>query len=414
MKYPKYSKYKDSGVEWIGEIPKEWNAVKLGNFAKAKSGKRPPLIEIDGKIPIYGANGVIGHTNISMNNELKLLVGRVGSSGAVNIAYPPCWISDNVLIISYDSNVLSFNFLYHLLGLSDYSIEKFNTAQPLITSSALMAKKIPIPPIEEQAKIENFLDEVSNKIGKLIKYIMETVELLKEKRQAIITNAVTKGLEPNVPMKDSGIEWVGQIPEHWKLSRIKFVSEVTMGQSPPSYSYLDHGELPFLQGCAEFGEISPNPKHYCEIATKISYPGDILLSVRAPVGELNLSDRFYGIGRGLCSIRSLRTGVDYLKWYLHVAKNNLISLSNGSTYDAVTISDVKNLKIPISKDKLEQDTISEYINTETSKIDILISKQHNMIELLNEYKTSLITQAVTGKIDVRGFTPPTASSDSLH
>ena len=214
--------------------------------------------------------------------------------------------------------------------------------------------------------------------------------------------------------KDSGVEWIGHIPEHWKLSRIKFVSEVTMGQSPPSYSYLDHGELPFLQGCAEFGEISPNPKHYCEIATKISYPGDILLSVRAPVGELNLSDRFYGIGRGLCSIRSLRTGVDYLKWYLHVAKNNLISLSNGSTYDAVTISDVKNLKIPISKDKLEQDTISEYINTETSKIDILISKQHNMIELLNEYKTSLITQAVTGKIDVRGFTPPITQGDALH
>ena len=143
--------------------------------------------------------------------------------------------------------------------------------------------------------------------------------------------------------KDSGVEWIGHIPEHWKLSRIKFVSEVTMGQSPPSDSYLAHGELPFLQGCGDFGQNFPNPKNYCEVATKISYPGDILLSVRAPVGELNLSDRLYGIGRGLCSIRPLSTGVEYLKWYLLAAKNNLISLSNGSTYDAVTISDVKNL-----------------------------------------------------------------------
>ena len=212
--------------------------------------------------------------------------------------------------------------------------------------------------------------------------------------------------------KESGVEWIGEIPEHWNLSRIKFVSEVTMGQSPSSDSYLYNGNLPFLQGCAEFGEIFPNPKHYCEVANKTSRPGDILLSVRAPVGEINLSDRVYGIGRGLCSIRPLKSKNDYLKWYLFAAKNKLISISNGSTYDAVAIGDVKNLEIPISMVEFEQNAICEYLNIETTKIELIISKHLKLIDLLKEYRTSLITQAVTGKIDVRGFTHPATSSDT--
>ena len=212
--------------------------------------------------------------------------------------------------------------------------------------------------------------------------------------------------------KDSGVEWIGEIPEHWNLSRIKFVSEVTMGQSPPSDFYIDNGKIPFLQGCGEFGEISPNPKHYCDIATKTSRPRDILLSVRAPVGEINLSDRVYGIGRGLCSIRPLKCKGDYLKWYLYAARNELISISSGSTYDAVAIDDIKNLEIPISRIEIEQNAICEYLNNETSKIDNLIAKNSKLIDVLKEYKHSIITQAVTGKIDVRGLTVPAKSNSS--
>ena len=424
MKYPKYSEYKDSGVEWIGEIPKEWNAVKLGNFAKAKSGKRPPLIEIDGKIPIYGANGVIGYTNISMNNELKLLVGRVGSSGAVNIAYPPCWISDNVLIISYDCNVLSFNFLYHLLGLLDYSIEKSNTAQPLITSSALMAKKIPIPPIEEQAKIENFLDEVSNKIGKLIKYIMETVELLKEKRQAIITNAVTKGLEPNVPMKDSGIEWIGQIPEHWTVEKLRRIFYVFNGSTPRSDNLLYwNGNIVWVTpedlSLTESSVISKSSRQitaegYNSCGTKIVPKGSIIVSTRAPIGYVKIAGVELCTNQGCRSlVKKIEANEKYFFYYLSVFGSVLSSLGQGSTFAELSSEKLKGFHVPIPLPQ-EQKTITQFLVSEKKKIDGLMTKHRNMIELLTEYKTSLITQAVTGKIDVRGFTPPTTSSDSLH
>ncbi len=199
--------------------------------------------------------------------------------------------------------------------------------------------------------------------------------------------------------KDSGIEWIGEMPEHWKLSRIKFVSEVIMGQSPSSDSYSDDGDIPFLQGCAEFGAVSPDPKHYCDVATKISQPGDILLSVRAPVGEINLTDRVYGIGRGLCSIKPLTAQRDYLRWYIGAAKKKLISISTGSTYDAIAIDDVRNLEIPIPIVEYEQKTIWKFLNTENSKIDSLISKQQKMIELLEEKRQAIITHAVTKGLD---------------
>jgi type I restriction enzyme S subunit len=422
MKYPKYPEYKDSGVEWIGEIPKEWNAVKLGIFARANSGKRPPLIETDGRIPIYGANGVIGYTNFSMNNELKLLVGRVGSSGAVNIAYPPCWISDNVLIISHNSNVLNFQFLYHLLGLFDYSIEKSNTAQPLITSSALLAKKIPIPPIEDQAKIENFLDGVSKKIGKLIKDIMKNVELLKEKRQAIITKAVTKGLDRNVPMKDSGVEWAGEIPEHWNIQKLKRIFQVLNGSTPRSDNPLYwNGNIIWVTPedlsltvssviCKSSRQITAEGYDSC--GTNLVPKGSIIVSTRAPIGYVKITGVEICTNQGCRSlVKKTETNEKYFFYYLSCFGSVLNSLGQGSTFAELSSENLKMFQAlipPIG----EQITITQFLAYETSKIDGLISKHLKLIDLLKEYKTSLITQAVTGKIDVRGF-PASSTSNNV-
>lgn len=199
--------------------------------------------------------------------------------------------------------------------------------------------------------------------------------------------------------KDSGIEWIGEIPEHWKVTPLKFVSNVIMGQSPPSDHYTETGEIPFLQGCAEFGAVSPDPKHYCEVATKISQPGDILLSVRAPVGEINLSDKAYGIGRGLCAIRSNSAEQGYIKWWLEAAKGELMTISTGSTYDAVAIDDVKNLKMSISCSLDEQKIMLDFLNLEISKVDFLISKQQQLIEILKDKRQAIITHAVTKGLD---------------
>ena len=199
--------------------------------------------------------------------------------------------------------------------------------------------------------------------------------------------------------KDSGIEWIGEIPKHWKIEKIKFVADVIMGQSPPSETYTENGIIPFLQGCAEFGKLSPIPTHYCDIASKLSLPGDILFSVRAPVGEMNISDVTYGIGRGLCSIRASNFDSHYLFWALHAAKTQLFSISRGSTYDAISADDIRNLAIGFPTTGEEVELISSFLNSMVLKLDLIIATQQQLIEILKEKRQAIITHAVTKGLD---------------
>jgi len=207
--------------------------------------------------------------------------------------------------------------------------------------------------------------------------------------------------------KDSGIEWIGEIPEHWDLKQLKHVCKIIMGQSPSSDEYnINQYGLPFLQGNAEFGKQNPTPKLYCRQPNKKAKKGDILLSVRAPVGALNIADREYGIGRGLCAIRSYSVNNNY-SWYLmHGVLNELYLMMTGSTYDAVSAEDVKNVTaiVPMLN---EQKAIANYLDLKTSEIDSLIADKEKLIEKLEEYKQSIITEAVT-----KGLNPNVKIKDS--
>jgi type I restriction enzyme S subunit len=425
MKYPMYPEYKDSGVEWIGEIPEHWNLSRIKFVSEVTMGQSPPSdFYIDnGKIPFLQGCGEFGEISpnpkhycdiaTKTSRPRDILLSVRAPVGEINLSDRVYGIGRGLCSIRPLKCKGDYLKWYLYAARNELISISSGSTYDAVAIDDIKNLEIPISRIEiEQNAICEYLNNETSKIDSLISKEQQLIGLLKEKRQAIITHAVTKGLDPNVSMKDSGVEWIGEIPEHWNLSRIKFVSEVTMGQSPPSDFYIDNGKIPFLQGCGEFGEISPNPKHYCDIATKTSRPRDILLSVRAPVGEINLSDRVYGIGRGLCSIRPLKCKGDYLKWYLYAARNELISISSGSTYDAVAIDDIKNLEIPISRIEIEQNAICEYLNNETSKIDNLIAKNSKLIDVLKEYKHSIITQAVTGKIDVRGLTVPAKSNSS--
>ena len=145
--------------------------------------------------------------------------------------------------------------------------------------------------------------------------------------------------------KESGVEWIGKIPGDWKVNRLKYIADLNMGQSPLSEEYnSDQIGTPFLQGNAEFGSHHPTPKIYCPTAKKYADPGDILLSVRAPVGAINIANQEYGIGRGLCAIRPRTNQLEhrYAKYLLEVVRTELHSVATGSTYDAVTVDEVSN------------------------------------------------------------------------
>jgi len=191
--------------------------------------------------------------------------------------------------------------------------------------------------------------------------------------------------------------------------RLKHFAHVEMGQSPPSSDYSESPDigLPFLQGTADFTDRFPQPQTYCVTPNKIAEPNDILLSVRAPVGELNIADRIYGIGRGLCAVRTGTTSTqNYLWWALHWARTQLSLEATGSTYEAVAVEDVSNLLIPVWN-TASQTAIADYLDRKTAVIDDLLAEKQRLLEVLAEKRQALITQAVS-----RGLDPDVPLRDS--
>jgi type I restriction enzyme S subunit len=217
---------------------------------------------------------------------------------------------------------------------------------------------------------------------------------------AAILQALPRRFRSYPEYKDSGVEWLGEIPMHWKVQRLKFAAHIEAGQSPSSESVAAGADgLPFLQGNAEFGPRHPVPHLVCNEASKRAKVGDLLLSVRAPVGALNIADQPYGIGRGLCAITP---GDDlepqFCYYVLWTVRSRLDAVSTGSTYEAVTASDVGDLPALLPS-RNEQRAIGAFLDRETAKIDALVAKKERVIELLQEKRIALITQAVTKGLD---------------
>ena len=262
---------------------------------------------------------------------------------------------------------------------------------------------LPLPPLPEQAAIVCYLDHADGRICRYISAKERLIGLLEEQRQAVIHRAVTRGLDPDVRLKPSGVKWLGDVPAHWEVRRLKDSVTLVMGQSPPGSDCSDEPiGLPFLQGCAEFGERHPNPVQFCRAPQKISPIGAILLSVRAPVGRLNIANQVYGIGRGLCAILPHKEVLQtkFAHYQLEILEHGLRLVSTGSTYDAVSVDGVGNQSM-IVPPLPEQAAIVEYLDKTTADIDAAIARARRHVELLHEYRTCLIADVVTGKLDVR-------------
>ena len=210
--------------------------------------------------------------------------------------------------------------------------------------------------------------------------------------------------------RDSGVDWCEMLPSHWRVVRLKYTGQVVMGQSPPSSSYDDMpGQRPFLQGNAEFSLRYPMPRIYCDTATQTVPIGTLLMSVRAPVGAMNIADQPYGIGRGLCGFIPSPEAIErqFAWWVLRVARHGLKSIVSGSIFESVSAAQVGDLLVCLPPPP-EQRAISSFLESETARIDGLISKQEMLIERLEEYRTALITQTVT-----HGLPPDAAEAAGL-
>ena len=193
---------------------------------------------------------------------------------------------------------------------------------------------------------------------------------------------------------------------HWNCLKIKFLADLNMGQSPPSEAVGRLGDfegLPFLQGNAEFGDCFPLPSHVCAEPPKVAKTGDLLISVRAPVGALNIADQDYGIGRGLCAIRWKNLYPRFGWWAMHFCRSQLEATATGSTYPAVSVEDVADVKLSFPGYDLQK-KIADYLDNETDQIYEAIERNEKSVELLKERRSALIIAAVSGHISQEEMT----------
>lgn len=373
----------------LGEIPVEWEFINLGKTFKVKSGSFLPQSKIEkGKYPIYGGNGVVDYHKDFLFEEKKIVIGRVGAKcGCVYYTKPFSWITDNALFI--DSKLIDYDDKFMVFYLSKLNLNKYasQSAQPIISGQKIYEIKIILPPLEEQQKIAEILstnDELITKTDKLI-------EKTKEIKQGLMQELLTKGIG-HTEFKDSEL---GEIPSNWEVNKLNQISDIIMGQSPDSKSYNEKGQgLPLFQGCTEFGYMYPKILKWSTQITKVAKPLDILISVRAPVGVININNVEACIGRGLASIQNKENSYNKYVYYLMLKQKTYLSkLSQGSTFDAINSSDLKNLKIPIPP-LAEQKQIADILTSVDKKIEALGKRKQK----LEEIKKGLMQDLLTGKV----------------
>lgn len=444
MGYKRYEKYKDSGVEWIGEIPEHWDLIKIkfisfmysGNgFNEEYQGKTEgdyPFYKVsdingDGKF-VTIANNYVDKSEVKKNRwsiipENSVLFPKIGEALKKNhrkINVSKCLIDNNTAALEPNKELMDINYFYYLLCCVNGEWFVNPGAVPSIDNSKLKNFKILLPPKKEQTAIANFLDQKTAEIDSLIADKEKLRRLLQEKRQAIISEAVIKGLDPNVPMKDSGVEWIGEIPEHWNITKVKYIcsESAVYGLNETADNYEDDGvRLIRTTDINEFGNLDDkiNGVFISEEKAKgyILKTGDILLSRSGSVGlSLYFDEEKYGkcsYASYLVKFRTNRFNCPRYLFYFtksdsfyHQIQTALVSSTisnfNGQKY--------ANIKLPLPS-YFEQTTIANFLDQKTAEIDSLIADIQAQIAKLKEYRQSLIYEAVTGKIDVRDFTPNT-------
>jgi restriction endonuclease S subunit len=416
----RYERYKDSGIPWLGEVPAHWNVVKLQYLISCTSGDALPSSFIykdkdDGNsIPVIGGNGLFGYTTNSNFIGNCLSVGRVGAlCGNIHYIDYPSWINDNALIVRLISDQILLEFLEYILISRNLNELASKTAQPLLTGTQVKYEKIVVPLIEEQTAIAHYLDTKLGEIDALIDKQQTLLEKLAEQRTAVITQAVTKGLNPAAPMKNSGVEWLGDVPAHWEVINLKFLCRVKGGYAFSSDNFSDEG-IPVIRisdilfdgtvdniNCKRIPlELAPNQKDF-ELRN-----GQLVMAMTgATIGKISkyCSKDYAYINQRVGKFEAFNSRL-YYEFLYHLLntsgyQEHIKLTAFGGAQPNISDSEMVNYQMALPTME-EQANIADYLDKETAKIDRLCETVNQTIGRLKEYRTALITQAVTGKIKV--------------
>jgi len=418
-RYQPYPEYKDSGVEWIGEVPAHWGVVPLRRIGILKGGSGFPIEaqgESSGGLGFYkvgdlsrSKDGIhlsnaehyiskekadsIGARILSKGSLCWAKIGAAASLNKRRIAPQDCCIDNNMTGFTTDPEMATPRFMLFLMSQVDFNPLMRPGAVPSLSEGEQSRILIGIPSVQEQTQIATFLDRETTRIDTLIEKKQRFIELLEEKRQAVITQAVTKGLDPDVPMKDSGVEWIGEVPAHWEVVK------------------CFHAGVVIHTGKVDVNIQSPNgyyPFFTCGRETKYAdqYSFDCEAILVAGNGEVGYTHYYQGKFEAYQRVYVLTSLAEFNPQFLvYYFKANLMgaleSKAVGSVIQFITLGDLRHFPIA-HPDVHAQSKIATFLDRETTRIDTLVAKTRESIDLLKERRSALITAAVTGKIDVRG------------
>ena len=405
----RYDKYKDSGIAWIGEIPEHWEIRKLKNIFLLSTGTTPKeydkISEGDNLINWYTPSDILEGCNdlfsslrklserVIYENKISLFpigtllyVGIGASAGKVGYANENGYSNQQITGL-IPLECYSRFYFYYLSVLKDKIRDNaFFTTLPIINNVYLGQELLPYPLLSEQQSIATYLDQKCSEIDELITLQEEMITKLQSYKQSVITEAVTKGLDKNVPLKDSGIEWIGEIPEHWKITKIQYLAQLKSGYNLTTEEIKDSGLYPVYGGNGIRGYYD---KYFLE--------GDYVLIGRqgALCGNIN-----YSTGKSWATEHAVvcYPKTKYItKWFGELLRvMNLNQYSLAAAQPGLAVERIKLLPIPIIP-LSEQQSIANYLDQKCSEIDELISIKQQKIEKLKDYKKSLIFECVTGK-----------------
>lgn len=433
-RYQAYPAYKDSGVEWIGEIPEHWYLTKIRYITDCLDGKRIPLNatergEMQGEIPYWGANSVVDYVNNWLFDEELVLVGEDGApffdktkSVAFHIS-GRVWPNNHVHVLRPKATIVNSKFLTYSLNMVDYHLYITGSTRDKLNQSDLNNIVIRYCSVQEQEAIANFLDHETAKIDTLIEQQQQLIQLLKEKRQAVISHAVTKGLNPNAPMKDSGVEWLGEVPAHWVVKRLKHISPkigVGLVINPSTYTKDEGVYFIFGGDVKEYGFDLSNTRRIAPEDSNMLLPSRLthrdLISVRVGYPGITAVVTEDLEGANCASVIVIRKGKYNSDW-LCAAMNSWVGrqqvelVSYGAAQKQFNVADAIDFIFPVPPYE-EQNQIASHVEKALSRFDILSEKADKQIALLQERRTALISAAVTGKIDVRNWQAPNNNNDA--
>lgn len=411
-----YDSYKDSGVEWIGNVPSHWEVVRTRYLCKLCTGNKDTINRVDdGKYPFYVRSPKVERINTySFDGEAILMAGDgVGAGKVFHYANGKFDYHQRVYNFHDFKRVTGKFFYYYIANNFRYIIEEGGAKNTVDSVRLYMIQNflMTVPTKEEQRDIVSYLDKKCSEIDKVISAQQKRIALLQELKQSVITHAVTKGLDPNVEMKDSGVEWIGEVPTCWKVMPIKHIAKTNSGSTPKNIkgktndkSIIKWVRTTDLSDMSDYVYDSSEylseeefnsascpwlPKHTVVVAM---YGG------AGTIGKAGILGIDSTINQALCSLEPKRIEhYKYLYYTIKALRPYWMKLAASSRKDPNISQDIiRNMKVAVPS-LSEQQAIAGYLDAKCSSIDSSISKAQHQVELLQEYKQSLITEVVTGK-----------------